>query len=70
MQTIEFETQIDENGHIYLPQQYKNIYGKKARFVVLIKEPSQPLRKAGSARGILQVISEDDEHLNDFKDYL
>jgi uncharacterized protein (UPF0332 family) len=31
---------------------------------------NQFLRQPGSARGILKVLSEDDEHLNDFKEYM
>ena len=27
-------------------------------------------RQPGSAKGILQVLSEDDEHLDDFKEYM
>jgi antitoxin (DNA-binding transcriptional repressor) of toxin-antitoxin stability system len=38
----------------------------------LIKEPSprtEP-RQPGTARGVLTIISEDEEHLEDFKEYM
>ncbi len=73
MQAIEFETQIDQKGNIYLPKEFQYAYGKFARLVVLL--PEQPesrnkRRQPGSAKGILQVLAEDDDHLNDFKEYM
>jgi len=73
MQAIEFETRIDKNGHIYLPDKYQHAYGKLARLVVLLPEQVETQKKSrqpGSANGILKLISEDDEHLNDFKEYM
>lgn len=29
-----------------------------------------PRRKAGSAKGILQIVEDDDAHLDDFKEYM
>jgi prevent-host-death family protein len=31
--------------------------------------PPRPPRKAGSARGVLTILAEDDEHLQDFQEY-
>jgi hypothetical protein len=73
MQAIEFETRIDKNGHIYLPEEFQHAYGKLARLVILLPEPAELLKKRrqpGSAKGILQVLSEDDEHLDDFREYM
>jgi hypothetical protein len=73
MQAIEFETRIDKDGHIYLPEEFQYAYGKLAHLVVLLTEqPSPPIkrRQPGSAKGILKVLSEDDEHLDDFKAYM
>ena len=73
MQAIEFETQIDENGHIHLPEEFHNAYGKYARLVVLIPDQEvtvQKSRRPGSAKGILTILSEDNEHLDDFKEYM
>lgn len=73
MQTIEFETQIDNNGHIYLPEEFQYAYGKFARLVVLLPEPEEPTKKwrqPGSAKGIFKLLSEDDEHLDDFREYM
>lgn len=73
MKAIEFNTTIDEKGHISLPDKFQYAYGKTARFLVLLQEESESAfkaRKPGSAKGILQVLSEDDEHLDDFSDYM
>ena len=73
MQAIEFETLIDENGHISLPLEFQNAYGKHARLVVLLPDEEGRMknrRQPGSAKGKLTILREDDEHLNDFKDYM
>jgi bifunctional DNA-binding transcriptional regulator/antitoxin component of YhaV-PrlF toxin-antitoxin module len=73
MQAIEFETRIDEGGRIHLPKEYQHAYGKHVRLVVLMPEHGEPTRKKrqpGSAKGILRVLSEDNEHLNDFRKYM
>lgn len=62
MQAIEFETRIDTDGHIYLPEEFQYAYGKMARLVVLLPEQAEPppkRRQPGSAKGILKVLSED-----------
>jgi bifunctional DNA-binding transcriptional regulator/antitoxin component of YhaV-PrlF toxin-antitoxin module len=73
METIKFETVIDSQGAIHLPEEFRHAYGKHARLVVSLQ--AQELirkkgRQPGSAKGILKVLSEDDEHLNDFKEYM
>jgi len=73
MQAIEFETRIDKDGHIHLPEEFHHAYGKFARLVVLLPEQAESpnkQRRPGSAKGIIQMLSEDDEHLNDFKEYM
>ena len=73
MQAIEFETWIDKNGHIYLPGKFLHAYGKSVRLLVLLPEQVElrkKQRQPGSARGILKVLSEDDEHLDDFTAYM
>lgn len=73
MQAIELETWIDKNGHIHLPTEYQHAYGKSVRLLVLLPEdaeaPKKP-RRPGSAKGILQILSEDDDHLQDFTEYM
>lgn len=72
MQAIEFETHIDKNGHVYLPKKFCHAYGKLARLVVLLpdqEELSTNRRQPGSAKGVLKVLLEDDEHLDSFKEY-
>ncbi len=73
MQAIEFETMIDNDGHIHLPKEFQHAYGKFARLVVLLPEQGKPIskrRQPGSAKGILKILSDDDEHLDDFKQYM
>ena len=73
MQTIKFETIIDSQGAIHLPEEFRHAYGKHARLVVLLQAQEVTRRKGrlpGSAKGIFTVLSEDDEHLNDFKEYM
>ena len=45
MQAIEFETTIDKDGVIHLPEKYRNVYGQQARFVVLLPEDASPESK-------------------------
>jgi len=73
MQAIELETQIDENGQIHLPENFQYAFGKSARLILLLPdqiESSEIRRRPGSAKGILKILSEDDEHLDDFKAYM
>ncbi len=73
MQALELEAHIDEDGRIFLPREFQHIYGKSARLLLLLPE-SSPLprkrRQPGSAKGILQILIEDDEHLHDFEEYM
>ena len=73
MQTIKFETIIDSQGAIHLPEEFRHAYGRHARLVVLLQEQEvtrERGRQPGNARGRFKVLSEDDEHLNDFKEYM
>nr|VFJ48848.1 MAG: hypothetical protein BECKDK2373C_GA0170839_102310 [Candidatus Kentron sp. DK]VFJ70496.1 MAG: hypothetical protein BECKDK2373B_GA0170837_12852 [Candidatus Kentron sp. DK] len=76
MHAIEFETTIDTKGHIHLPEQYQEAYGKTALLRLRFPEPqetkqAQPAqRQPGSAKGILKILCEDDEHLEDFREYM
>jgi hypothetical protein len=73
MQAIEFETQIDKDGHIYLPEEFQHVYGKLARLIVLLPDQEEQPKKRqqpGSAKGILKVLSDDNEHLDDFREYM
>jgi bifunctional DNA-binding transcriptional regulator/antitoxin component of YhaV-PrlF toxin-antitoxin module len=73
MQALEFETKIDKKGRIFLPEEFQHAYGKLARLLVLLPEQDQSSpkrRQPGSAKGILTVLSEDDEHLDDFEAYM
>lgn len=73
MKAIEFETTIEKDGCIYIPKAFQHTYGKFAKLVVLLPEDGEFKRKKrrpGSAKGILQVLSEDNAHLDDFKEYM
>ena len=46
MKAIELEMPIGDDGRIQLPSQYERIYGKKARFVILLPDkPSADTRQ-------------------------
>ncbi|NCO60351.1 MAG: hypothetical protein COZ70_09785 [Deltaproteobacteria bacterium CG_4_8_14_3_um_filter_51_11] len=73
METIKFETIVDNKGAIHLPEEFRHAYGKHVRLVLSLKAQDITRgkgRQPGSAKGILKVLSEDDEHLNDFKEYM
>ncbi len=73
MKAIEFETRIEKDGSIHVPPEFQEAYGQLARLVVLLRDESDvamTMRKPGSAKGILRVIVEDDEHLSDFQEYM
>jgi len=73
MQALEFETQIDKDGRIVLPKQFQHTYGKFVRLLVLLPEQTEmpkKQRQPGSAKGILEILFEDDEHLDDFQAYI
>jgi bifunctional DNA-binding transcriptional regulator/antitoxin component of YhaV-PrlF toxin-antitoxin module len=72
LQAIEFETRIDQNGRIFLPKEFQHAYGQSVRLLVLLPEQVDrpPKRRPGSAKDILKIVSEDDEHLDDFKMYM
>jgi hypothetical protein len=73
MRAIEIDTHIDEDGHIELPDRYRHAFGKSARLLVLLPESSETeveRRRPGSAKGLLQVLAEDDEHLDELRDYM
>lgn len=62
MQTLEIETRIDQNGHIHLPTEFQQAYGKLARLLVPLPEAGEPIlkrRQPGSAKGILTIIDDD-----------
>ena len=48
MQAIELETLIDKNGHIYLPKEFQDAYGKFVRLVILLPEQAEGQKKDGN----------------------
>lgn len=73
MEALEFETRIDKNGRIILPKEFQHTYGKFVRLLVLLPEQTElpkKQRQPGSAKGILEILLEDDEHLDDFQEYM
>lgn len=41
-------------------------YARRIACIAGTQDPLKPVRQPGSARGLLQVLSEDDEHLVDY----
>ncbi|MBF0411002.1 MAG: hypothetical protein HQM10_26900 [Candidatus Riflebacteria bacterium] len=73
MEAIELNLQINENGEVHLPKKYQRLFGKQAKLLLLLPDKSESLHKRrcpGSAKGILEIVSEDDEHLDDFREYM
>nr|VFK26974.1 MAG: hypothetical protein BECKMB1821G_GA0114241_102442 [Candidatus Kentron sp. MB]VFK31234.1 MAG: hypothetical protein BECKMB1821I_GA0114274_102141 [Candidatus Kentron sp. MB]VFK75408.1 MAG: hypothetical protein BECKMB1821H_GA0114242_102142 [Candidatus Kentron sp. MB] len=73
MHAIELKTTIDAKGNIHLPEQYREAYGKTALLRLQFPEPpktKQTQRRLGGAKGILEILCEDDEHLEDFREYM
>lgn len=73
MQTIKIHTRIAPKGCIQLPREYRYTYGQKAKMVLQVSNENEHQfyrRMPGSARGILKIHMEDDEHLNDFNEYM
>lgn len=71
MQALEFETQIGDTGTVQLPIEYWYAYGKSVRLLVLLPEQADAppkRRQPGSAKGLLKVLHEDNEHLQDFEE--
>jgi hypothetical protein len=52
MQAIEFETRIDKQGHIYLPEEFSYAYGKFARLVILMPEPAATRQRQRGTPGV------------------
>ncbi len=46
MQAIEFETTIDADGNVHVPERYRMLYGYQARLVVLSADGSGHTAKA------------------------
>lgn len=73
MKAIEFETRIESDGSIRVPPEFQETYGQFARLVVLLRDESDvsvTARIPGSAKGILRIVEDDDEHLSDFQEYM
>ena len=45
MQAIELEMLISKDGTLQLPSQYKRLYGKQARIVILLPDAPAPVAK-------------------------
>ncbi len=50
MQAIELETLIDRQGNIHLPENYRNLYGRIAKILVLLPESAESSKSFAPAR--------------------
>ncbi len=41
MKAIEFEAEIDAQGNAHVPDRYRKLYGRQARFLVLLPDSEQ-----------------------------
>lgn len=46
MQAIEFETTVDAKGDFHLPEEYREVYGKHVRLMVLLQQAASESRPA------------------------
>ncbi|VFM96677.1 MAG: hypothetical protein BECKG1743D_GA0114223_104133 [Candidatus Kentron sp. G] len=46
MRTIEFQANIDKNGVIHLPQEYREAHGQQARFVMALPDKNPRDKKS------------------------
>jgi hypothetical protein len=60
------------NGVVVLPSGSQIPEGALARVVTVVEpvEQTRPARRPGSAKGKFVIPADDDEHLNDFGEYL
>jgi antitoxin (DNA-binding transcriptional repressor) of toxin-antitoxin stability system len=45
-------------------------HDNKAVAELVAVPPEKPTPRFGSCKGMLEIVADDDEHLNDFKDYM
>lgn len=71
MRAIELETQITLEGHIVLPELLHNLYGKSARLILLLEEPSADKENTRSKllmlRGAMEHDTEFDGAMRDIE---
>jgi len=72
MQALEFETRIDKDGTFICRSNSNTPMGNLPTWLSSAGTGNSPQkgRQPGSAKGILKVLSEDDEHLDDFREYM
>lgn len=56
MFAVEIETVIDRSGHVQLPEQYRRLYGKTARVLVLVADESPTMSVAHLSEPALEKI--------------
>ena len=56
MFAVEIETVIDRSGQVQLPEQYRRLYGKNARVLVLVADESPTMSVARLSEPALEKI--------------
>ncbi|MCR4314826.1 MAG: DUF2281 domain-containing protein [Planctomycetes bacterium] len=71
MKTIHTRMTLDADGHLRLDIPVGGA-GEEIEFTLVVQPvaPGTSRRKPGSAKGVLEMRSEDDEHVEDFKEYM
>ena len=52
MQAIELDTEIEADGTVHLPDEYRELYGCKVRVVVLVTE--QPVQSVDNSAALME----------------
>ena len=65
MLALEITTTIDNTGTIHLPVEYRNLYGKSARLIVLTQEPETRDFYQCSEKSLENVWNNDEDSVYD-----
>jgi hypothetical protein len=65
MLALEITTTIDNTGTIHLPAEYRSLYGKSARLIVLTQEPETRDFSQCSEKSLEKVWNNDEDSIYD-----
>lgn len=65
MLALEINTTIDNTGTIHLPVEYRNLYGKSARLIVLTQEPKTLDFAQCSEKSLEKIWNNDEDSIYD-----
>lgn len=57
-QAVELDTEIEADGTVHLPDEYRELYGRKVRVVVLVTE--QPVQSVDNSAALMELAGKID----------